>query len=145
MRRLMGGMALAGALGVIVAVGSGCGSQTLPTTPTPTPTVPVTESFTGTLSVNGGQTFPFQALGSGAVQATIKTFVPETDQKLGLFIGVYNGVTCTSSPATTNDNAAQGMTVTAYVSTAAALCVRVYDSTGLLTQTNSFEITVIHP
>jgi hypothetical protein len=146
MRRLMGGIALAGALSVAAVAASGCGNQTPPTAPTATPTVPVTENFTGTLTVNGGQTFPFQALASGAVTATLKTFAPETDLKVGLLIGVFNGVSCSSIQGVgTNDSATQGVTLTAYVSTAAALCVRVYDSTGLLTQVNSFEVTVIHP
>ena len=140
--RLIPGVALATALAVAL---SGCGAQSLPTTPVPTPTVPATETFTGTLTVNGGITFPFQALASGVVQATIKTFAPETDQKLGLAIGVYNGVSCAFTTAGTNDSATQGITLTMYVATAAALCVRVYDSTGLLTQVNSFEITVVHP
>jgi len=138
----MKGVALAAALALAV---TGCGAQSLPTTPVPTPTVPVSETFTGTLAVNGGQTFPIQALAGGVVQATMKTFAPETDQKFGLAIGVYNGVTCSYTPTTSNDTTTQGITITAYVATAAALCVRIYDSTGLLTQVNNFEITVVHP
>jgi hypothetical protein len=142
----MGGVALAGTMTVAMVSSTGCGSQALPTAPTATPTVPVTESFTGSLTVNGGQTFPFQALSSGAVTATLKTFAPETDQKVGMFIGLFNGLTCsTIQGVATNDSAIQGITVTAFVSTSAALCVRVYDSTGLVTQVNSFEITVVHP
>lgn len=143
MRRLIRGSVLVGTLAVAAA---GCDPQNVNTgSPIPTPTVPVTETFSGTLTVNGSQTFAFQALGSGTVQATIKTFSPETDAKVGLAVGVYNGVTCATSPALTNDTAGQGITVTAQVATAAALCVRINDSQGQMTQSNVFEITVIHP
>ena len=138
MRRLIG-VALVATLGVAAA---GCDPQTANTTPPTTPTVPVTESFSGTVTVNGAQQFAFLALSSGFVQATIKTFGPETDLKVGLAIGTFNGVTC--QQVLVNDAAGQGITVTGSVATAANLCVRIYD-VGQLTQANSFEITVIHP
>ena len=141
MRRLMGTVALV----AILATAAGCGNQNLPTTPVPTPTIPVTESFSGTLTVNGAQTFAFQALSAGTIQASIKSFAPETDLKVGLSIGTFNGVTCATTPALSNDNAGQGIAVTANVATAANLCVRIYDSLGQITQPNAFEITVIHP
>ena len=140
MRRLVGSAILVAAMGVAAA---GCDPETVNDgSPVPSPTVPVTESFAGSVTVNGAQTFAFQALGSGFVQATIKTFGPETAMKVGLAIGTYNGVTC--SQILTNDNAAQGITVTGAVASAAALCVRIYD-VGQLTQANTFEITVIQP
>ena len=143
MRRLFGGVALVSALAVSAA---GCDPKITGDIDTPTvPTVPTTESFSGTLTVNGAQTFGFQALSSGFVQATLKVFTPQTDAKVGLSIGTFNGVTCATTPALSNDDAGQGITVTASVATAATLCVRIYDSKGQITGPNSFEITVIHP
>jgi len=140
MWRLIGGLAIVGALAVSV---SGCDpSTTNNISPVPTPTLPVTETFVGTVGVNGAQTFAFQALSSGFVTATIKTFGPETDMKVGMSIGTFNGVTC--QEILTNDSAAQGITITGSVATAAALCVRIRD-VDQLTQVNAFEITVIHP
>jgi len=140
MRRLIGSAALVAALSVGAA---GCDPETVNEgSPIPTPTVPVTESFSGSIGVNGAQTFAFQALSSGFVQATIKTFGPETAMKVGFSIGTYNGITC--AQILTNDEARQGITITGSVATAAALCVRLYD-VGQLSQVNSFEITVIHP
>jgi hypothetical protein len=136
----MASMALVAALGV---ASSACEPDVIrDDSPIPSPTVPVTESFSGTLTVSGAQTFVFQALGAGIVQATIKTFGPEVEMKVGLAIGTFNGVTC--AQVLTNDGARQGITVTGSVASAAALCVRLYD-VGELTQTNTFEITVIHP
>jgi hypothetical protein len=140
MRRLIGGVALIGTLAVSAA---GCDPQTTNSGNTPTlPTVPVTESFSGTVTVNGAQTFAFQALSSGVVQATLKTFSPETDLKVGLAIGTFNGVTC--QQILVNDSAIAGISVIGSVATASNLCVRIYD-VGQLTQANAFEITVIHP
>jgi len=133
-----------GALVAALSVGAaGCDPEVVnEPDPIQTPTVPVTESFAGTIGVNGAQTFVFQALGAGFVQATIKTFSPEVEMKVGFAIGTYNGITC--AEVLTNDTAAQGITITGSVATPAALCVRLRD-VGQLTQQNTFEITVIHP
>ena len=140
MRRLIGSAALVAALSVGAA---GCDPETVNDgSPLPTPTVPVTESFSGSVGVNGAQTFAFAALSSGFVQATIKTFGPETEMKVGFAIGTFNGVTC--QQILVNDEAGQGITITGSVASAAVLCVRLYD-VGQLTQANTFEITVIHP
>ena len=140
MRRLMGSAVLLAALGVASA---GCEPEIInEDSPLPTPTVPVTETFAGSVTVNGAQTFAFQALSAGFVQATITTFGPETAQKVGFAIGTYNGITC--QQILTNDEARQGITITGSVASAAALCVRIFD-VGQLTQQNTFEITVIHP
>lgn len=60
---------------VLAVVGAGCSSST--TTPT-TPTTPsaVTETFTGTLTVNGSVTFPYVVAQAGSTNATIKSLDP---------------------------------------------------------------------
>jgi hypothetical protein len=140
MRRLTGSVVFV--LAVAIA-GAGCDPQTTntPTTPT-TPTNPTTESFTGSVTVNGAVTFPFISTASGYVQATLKTLAPDVDIKIGLALGTWNGIICQVILA--NDVTTPGITVTGSVAAAAPLCVRIYD-VGQLTQPNTFEITVIHP
>lgn len=61
----------------LAAVAAACGDDpTGPTDPGPTPT-PITESYTGTLTVNGAVTFaPIVANQAGSINATIKALVP---------------------------------------------------------------------
>jgi hypothetical protein len=56
-------------------VGAACSDSnpTTPTTPTPTAT---TETFDGTLTVNGALTFPFVATTGGSANATLTTMAP---------------------------------------------------------------------
>jgi hypothetical protein len=140
MRRMNGGVAFVLALAL---AGAGCDPKTTntPTTPT-TPTDPTTESFSGTVGINAAVTFSFAVLREGYVTATIKTLAPETEAKIGLALGTWNGQTC--QLVLTNDTATQSRTVTGYANGVSALCVRIYD-VGSLTQVNNFEITVVHP
>jgi hypothetical protein len=139
MRRLTGvALVLALALGA-----AGCDSDEPPTSTTPTtPTVPVTETFGGSLNTNGGLSFSFQATAAGVVTATLKTVSPDNAIEIGLALGTWNGVTCQIVLA--NDKAKQAITVTGNVSTAGALCVRVYD-VGQVTQLTTVEVVVVHP
>jgi hypothetical protein len=140
MRRLIGSAALVAVMSVAVA---GCEPETVNDgSPHSDANRAGHRELLGSVGVNGAQTFAFQALSSGFVQATIKTFGPETEMKVGFSIGTYNGITC--QQILVNDEARQGITITGSVATAAALCVRLYD-VGQLTQANTFEITVIHP
>ena len=101
---------------------SACGDDqpTNPTNPT-TPTA-VTETFEGTVTVNGAITHPFVVQTAGTVVARIAALEP-ADAVIGLSIGTWNGVTCQIVLA--NDNA------------------RVYD-VGKLSQATSYQITVTH-
>jgi hypothetical protein len=112
------------------------------TTPTPTPTPNITETFDGTLSVNGAATFPFTVAGGGQVTAQVATLAPDSAVMVGLGLGVWDGTTCTLGR--TNDNSSQGSTVIANVSGAGALCARIYD-VGKLADSATFEIQVVHP
>lgn len=138
MRRLTGTAVL-----VLALVGAGCDAKTTttPTTPT-TPSEPVTESFTGSINTNGAVTHQFLAKQSGFVQVTLKSLSPDSTLTVGLALGTWNGVICQVVLA--NDLTTQGVTVTGSVSTAATLCVRIYD-VGQLTQATSYELTVVHP
>jgi hypothetical protein len=140
MRRLTVGCLVAVTLGLVSA---GCDNvPSTPTAPDLTPDV-VTETFAGTIGPNGAQTFTFSTGSSGFLTANLRVFAPETDLTVGLAIGTFNGITCQS--IITNDTAVQGQSVAGNASAAGTLCVRISDTRTTLTQTNAFEIVVIHP
>jgi hypothetical protein len=141
MRRLIPGLL---SLVIVVTSAAGCNDKT-PTVTTPTPTTPatiVTEVFAGTLSTNGASTYPFSATTGGTVTATLTTLTPDTTLPIGLSIGTWTGSACQVVIA--NDNAAQAAVITGTVTSAASLCVRVYD-VGKVTSPESFTVTVGHP
>jgi hypothetical protein len=146
MRRLIPGILLL----AVMAGAAGCNNNTTttPTTPT-TPSTPgstTTETFTGTLNMNGGVSYPFTAGAGGTVTATLTSVGPDSTVAIGLLIGAWTGSACQASSSIANDSATQGAIVTGTVTAAAALCARVYD-TGKVTaaQPVSFTVTIVHP
>jgi len=107
--------------------------------PTPSP-VQQTETFAGTLTINGGVTFSFTS-NRGAVTATLSTVAPDSTVVLGMSLGVWNGITCNATLP--NDQAVQGSTIYGTVNTTGALCVRLYD-VGKMADSLDFEVKVIH-
>jgi len=127
----------------IAAIAAGCSGDIddFPTTPTP---VPVTETFTGTLNVNGGVTQSVFTGATGAVSATLTSLGDKPPARVGFSMGTLgsSGV-CTT--VLVNDNAVVNSSLAGTVSTlAGSLCVRVYD-TGALTEPVNFTFTVTHP
>jgi hypothetical protein len=112
-----------------------------------TPTQPTlfTETFAGTLSPGGGQTFPFIAQASGTVTATVSALSPDPASILGLSLGtVASGGGCQVVVA--NDRATQQSSVIAAAGSPGNLCVRVYDpAAGVVVQPLGFELIVSHP
>ena len=124
---------------VVFALGAaGCHSTTTPTTPTATP---ITDTFLGTLTVNGGVTHQFAAARSGTIQETLTALSPDSTVILGISLGTWNGNSCQVVLA--KDNATLGSIVLGTASSAGTLCARVYD-VGNLTEPASYEITVVH-
>ena len=121
---------------------TGCDTRN-PVTPTPPsdPTL-VTDTFDGSIAVNGAATFSFLTGSAGPVTATLQTVTPDSAAVLGLAIGTWNGTSCQVVLA--NDKATQGITVTGKVSGVGGLCVRVYD-VGLLTAVVNFTVVAVHP
>ncbi len=118
----------------------GCGDDnpvSIPTTPTQ-PTV--TETFTGTLNINGAITHSFVANSFGTVTSTLTVVTPDT--VLGMALGTWNGISC--QLIITADKAALNTSVTGGVTTIGNLCVRLYD-VGSLTEATSYEVQVVHP
>ena len=127
---------------LLAVASAGCDSgETTPTTPTnPSPTI--TETFAGTVTLNGAATFTFNTQGIGLVTATLRSIAPDTAVQVGLALGEWNGVSC--AVKISNDRITQGLTVTGQANASGSLCVRVYD-VGQLSQTSTFEVTVVHP
>lgn len=127
---------------LLVALTAGACEDTTPDpAPTPTPPPTTTDTFTGTLNVNGAFTFPFQVLVAGSMTATL-TNVSDTTKAISMALGTFNGITCQIVLA--NDKATQGAIVTGVASNFGSFCARVSD-VGMLTESVTFEITVVHP
>ena len=142
MRRLIPGLLL---LAVVATGATGCNdNNNTPITnpnPTPTPTI-VTEVFSGTLRTNGASTFPFSATAGGTVTVTLTTLTPDATLPIGLSLGTWTGSACQVVIA--NDNAAQAAAISGTVTSAASLCVRVYD-VGRVSSAVDYAVTVGHP
>lgn len=113
-------------------------STNVPTSPTTT----VTESFSGTLNPNGGDTHAFTVTGKGTVRATLTAVGADNTLVVGLALGNWTGASCNLSAA--NDNAVATVPLVATVSAAGLLCARVYDTKGLAEPT-SYTVEVVHP
>jgi len=127
----------------IAAFAVGCSGDidNLPTTPDP---VIVTETFTGTLNINGGVTQNVFTGATGAVSSTLTSLGDNPPAKVGFSMGTL-GSSGVCTPVLVKDDAVVNTTLAGTVSTlAGSLCVRVYD-TGALTESVNFTFTVTHP
>jgi hypothetical protein len=129
---------LAAALSVALAA---CGTE-FKETPAPTPVTITEPPFTGTLTPNGAVPFAFLA-GVGSVTVVVNSLTPSTDAtRIGVAIGSWNGTGCQLLIA--NDNAFVSTVVVGTATATAALCVRVSDARGTLTEPVNFELTITH-
>ena len=117
------------------------GDDTTPTTPT-IPTPNVTETFAGSININGAAMFTFPTTAAGTVNATLRALTPVSTIQVSLAMGTWNGVSCLVGQVT--DRVSQGGSITGSVSGAGTLCVRISDI-GQLTEQTGFEIVVVHP
>jgi len=128
-------------LWLLVAIAAaGCSSDSTTDTPTePTPVL-VTESFSGSLTVNGGQTHAFAVSRAGTVTAQIKTLSDQA-ATIGLSLGTWNGAACQIVIA--NDAALVTQAVTGTAQATGQFCVRLYD-VGKLTEAVDYSVEVSH-
>ena len=119
---------------------SACGSNP-PTTPTPVPPSSVTDTFSGTLTVNGASSFPFSVSSQGAVYLTL-TSVADSSVIVGMSLGTWS-VTGICSAVLSNDAAVQGVSITGSATNIGTLCARVYD-VGKVVSPVDYQITVVH-
>lgn len=138
MSRLLRSMSLAVAVVILSACGDDATDDII-TTPTPNP---ITETFAGTVTVNGAATHTFTAAAAGTVTATLTSIGPDETIVSGMVLGEWNGTGCTER--ITNDSAVRTTVLTGNVSQAGQLCVRIRD-VGRFVEPVTYEITVIHP
>ena len=111
-----------------------------PTTPDP---VIVTETFAGTLTVNGGVTHNVFTSATGSVTATLTSLGDNPPAKVGFSMGTYSGTTCAA--ILSNDNAVVTSSLLGTVtSLGGSICVQVHD-VGSLTEPVPYTFTVTHP
>ena len=128
---------------LVVAVSGACSGliDELPTTPDP---VITTETFTGTLTVNGSATHPVFTGATGAVVATLTSLGEAPPEKVGFSMGTLS-VTGICNVVLRSDTAVVNTSLTGTVSTLqGSLCVSVYD-TGALAGPLAYSFTVSHP
>jgi hypothetical protein len=112
----------------------------IPTTPDP---VTVTETFSGTLTVNGAATHAFFTAATGAVTATLTSLGEEPPAMVGISLGTLS-TTQVCSTLLSRDNAVVTTVVEGTVTTlGGSLCVRIYD-VGSLTASVPYEIRIEH-
>jgi hypothetical protein len=143
MRRFISGLLV---LGTIAVGAAGCNDDTPVTPPTnPTnPTTPtVTETFSGTLTMNGANTFPFTATAGGTVTLTLTSLAPDPTLGIGLSLGTWTGSAC--QIIIDNSAASQTAAISGTVTSAANLCARVYDPNTKVATPQTFTLTVVHP
>jgi hypothetical protein len=118
----------------------GCGSDDTIDTPTqPTP-VTITESFNGTLTVNGARTHSFTVDRAGTVSAQVKALSDQA-ATLGVSLGTYNGSACAIIISKTD--AVLNSSVAGTAQTTGQFCVWVND-VGKLTGGVDYTIDVTH-
>ena len=124
-------------------IGAACSGEidNLPTTPDP---VIVTETFTGTITVNGAATHNVFALATGSVVATITSLGENAPSKVGFSKGTL-AASGTCSAVLVNDNSVVNTSLTGTLTTlSGAVCVRVYD-VGVMSEPVNYTFTVTHP
>lgn len=124
----------------LAIVAAGCGSDT-PTAPTDTPAVQVTETFFGTVTVNGAATSTFDEAKAGSITVQLTALTPDDTVKVGMELGTWDGVGCAVGVSTTS--AALNSSLIGTATGPGTLCVRVHDVGGL-TQPTDFEVRVDH-
>jgi hypothetical protein len=123
-------------------IAAGCG---LPESSTsPTTTTPPTETFSGTLAVQGSNVFTFTVTQAGTVSVTLASLTPSSTGGVGLGIGTPSGTTaCTLTSSTPNAIAASTAQIT-ITQNPGTSCVKVFD-TGNVTTASTFTINIVHP
>ena len=125
---------------VAAVMAAGCGDDPAPTPDTETPVL-LTETFSGTVTVNGAFTHPFTVSRAGSVTAQVTALGPDDTIMLGLALGTWNGIACQVVIA--NDTAKLSSAVLGTATAPGSLCVRLYDVGGLATPT-SYDVKVDH-
>jgi hypothetical protein len=140
MKRPMGrGLAVA----VVLATSLwACGDSTTTTTPiTPTPAEKITETFTGTLALQGTDYYGFAAKSAGVVTTTLTSLSPDNTVAIGVAVGTFDGLSCT--PVVLSETAKVGSVLIGTATAPINLCLKVYD-VGTITDPTTYTVTIDH-
>ena len=118
-----------------------CGNSDDDSTVAPPPPT-ITETFSGTLTLNGAAAYSFTVTGSGSMEAQLTTLMPDSTKPVGLALGTWNGSICQTVLA--HDNATQGSVVDGSTTTTGSFCVRIYDASGTVVDPQMYVINVFH-
>ena len=121
------------------ALMSACGDDSTPTTPV-TPAVQISETYAGTIGINGAATHTFITMDAGQAGATLTALSPDSAAIVSFAMGVWNGQYCAITLA--KDDATTGQNLVGNASQG-SFCVRVADI-GRLTAPTDYVITVSH-
>jgi hypothetical protein len=129
----------------LAAALSGMACDDASSTPTsPSATSPVTETFSGQLSVGGTASRSFTSATSGTATLTLTQIGPPADVTVGFGIGIpqADGAGChLTQSLQTGASPTPQFTVTVE---AGSYCVRLFD-TGALTSQVAFSVTIVRP
>jgi hypothetical protein len=125
---------------LLAAFAAGCGDDNTSTV-TPTPPVQVSETFSGTVTVNGAFSHSFVVDRAGQVTAQITGLAPDETVTIGLALGTWNGSAC--QLIITNDAAKLSTVMLGTASGPGTLCVRLSD-VGQLTSATNYDVRVDH-
>jgi hypothetical protein len=124
-------------------------SQTTGCTVT-TPTIPgvnVTETYSGSVGLNGLNSYNFTVsyAGSSTTTAALTTLTGgPPGATVGFGLGTWNGSSCSTTTGIVNQAAVQGTVLTGQTNAAGSLCVVIQDAFGILTTPVSYTISVVH-
>jgi hypothetical protein len=123
-------------------VAGGCDNELDPTPTEPAPTT--TETFTGSITVNGAAVHTVNIAAAGRVEATLTEVAPDPAIAVGFALGTWDATRSICQQIIPNDSARQGDILTGNVTGPGQLCARIYD-TGKLTASINYSISVTHP
>jgi hypothetical protein len=118
-----------------------CGNNST-TTPTPITPDPVTDTFNGTVTVNGASNFPFSVSSAGLITVTLTSLAGD-GTVVGLSLGTWTAATSSCSAIISNDTAVQGSILTGQATSIGNLCARVFD-VGRISEPQDYQLTVVH-
>ena len=133
-----------GVLLLMAAVAAGGCDNEIDNPPATQPPPTTTDTFSGTISVNGAMTHTFTVAVAGTVTATLTEVTPDPAIAVGFSMGRWNASSSFCEQIIPNDNAVQGQILTGNASGPGTLCARIYD-TGRLTGALNYTISVVHP
>ena len=101
----------------------------------------ISESFTGTITVNGAFSHSFTVDRAGQVTAQVTALAPDDTVTIGVALGTWNGIAC--QLIITNDAAKLSSVTIGTATGPGVLCVRMSD-VGQLSGATNYEVRVDH-